>query len=91
MTGVSDDRPAVADPVTTSTGTTVSVVHGFAGLTVVCDNPAAPDDMRNCEVGRIIDGGFQPVAFCPFGLRPEVLRAIATFIETPTEEAAADG
>lgn len=66
---------------TTSTGTTVTVEDRPAGRVVVCDNPAAPDDMRHNEVGRIIAGGFQPAPFASWALSPEVLRIVADLAE----------
>lgn len=68
----------------TSTGTTVTVEERHGDSVVICDNPGAPDDMRHCEVGRIIDGSFQPASFCEFGLRPEVLRIVAGLVEGAT-------
>lgn len=71
------------DMVTTSTGTNVWVTtrEATGDRIVVLDNPAAPDDMRMCEAGRVIGGGFQPAPFAAFGLMPECLRAIADLIE----------
>ena len=37
--------------------------------------------MDGVEVGRVVDGTFQPVLFCPFGLSPGTLRALADLIE----------
>lgn len=71
--------------ITTSTGTIVSLKPSNDGpqpiLAVVLDNPAAPSDMRGVEVGRVVDGGYQPAMFAPWALRPEVLRAIADLID----------
>lgn len=67
--------------ITLSNGTTVTLRDSPEGLLVVLDHPAAPAAMRNHEAGRIIDGGFQPVPFALFGLRPETMRAIADLIE----------
>lgn len=68
--------------ITTDTGTTVRLedVHGHRS--VICDNPNAPDEFRHREVGRVIEGGFQAAPFSTFGMRPGVLRAIATLIES---------
>lgn len=67
---------------TTSTGTTITIEDGPGELRlVICDNPSAPADMRHCEVGRVVDGGFQPASFADWGLRPEALRIIADLIE----------
>ena len=66
---------------TTITGTTVTVEDRHDDRVAICDNPAAPDDMRNTEVGRIVDGGFQPAFMCAFALSPEVLRIIAELAE----------
>lgn len=83
--------------ITTSTGTTVTLTTRTFGTAVehldeterdtvvVLDNPAAPDDARHVEAGRIVfDGrGFQPVPFFPAALSVEVLRAIADLMEAP--------
>jgi len=67
--------------ITTPHGTTVRIEQHPTGALVILDHPAAPADMRNHEAGRIIGGGFQPAPFAEFGLRPDVLRAIADLIE----------
>ena len=83
--------------ITTSTGTTVTLSTCTLGTdverpdetefdtVVILDNPAAPDDARRVEAGRIVfDGhGFQPVSFFPAALSVEVLRAIADLMEAP--------
>lgn len=76
-------------PITTSTGTDVYVTTREAtrDRIVVLDNPAAPEDMRHCEAGRVIDGGFQPAPFAAWALRPEVLRAIADLIDPERADA----
>lgn len=66
---------------TTSTGSTVTIQHSERGPVVLLDHPDAPADLRHAEAGRIVECTFQPVAFCPFGLRPETLRAIADLID----------
>lgn len=66
---------------TTSSGSTVTVIPSDAGPLIVLDHPEAPEDLRNAEVGRVIEGSFQPAPFCVVGLRPEMLRAIADLIE----------
>lgn len=43
--------------------------------------------MDGCEVGRVIDGTFQPAPFCAFGLSPVTLRALADLIEQHEETA----
>ena len=72
--------------ITTSTGTTIRLEQRREtdpqSLVVILDNPAAPDDMRDNEVGRVIDGGYQPAMFAPWALRPEVLRGIADLIDS---------
>lgn len=83
--------------ITTSTGTTVTTEERHGDTVVILDNPEAPADMRNAEVGRITDGGFQPAMFGPWvALTAETLRAIAQAIDpacatapTPTERQAA--
>ena len=68
--------------ITTSTGTTVAIIQGPQGDSLVmANNPAAPPDLRDREVGRVIGGGFQPAMFAPWALTPETLRAIADLIE----------
>lgn len=70
--------------IATEHGTVVSVddAPDFDGAYAVrMDNPASPDDLRDAEVGRIIEGGFQPRPFAAVGFRPSALRAIATLIE----------
>ena len=67
--------------ITTSNGTTVATEVRHGDTVVILDNPEAPDGMRNCEVGRVIDGGFQPAAFCAWALSSETLRAIAQAID----------
>lgn len=71
------------DMLTTSTGTNVWITtrEATGDSIVVLDNPAAPDDMRCTEAGRVLDGGFQPAPFAAFGLTPETLRVIADLIE----------
>lgn len=74
--------------VTTSTGTNVWVAtrEATGDRIVVLDNPNAPEDMRMCEAGRVIDrAGFQPAPFAAWALTPEVLRAIADLIDTTGE------
>lgn len=66
--------------ITTPNGTTISLEQKGSDTLVILDNPAAPADMRNTEAGRIIPGGFQAAPFMDFGLRPDVLRAIADLI-----------
>ncbi|WP_152185115.1 hypothetical protein [Segeticoccus rhizosphaerae] len=74
------------DLITTSAGTNVWVTtrEATGDRIVVLDNPAAPDDMRMCEAGRVIDGGFQPAPFAAFALSPEVLLAIANILDQET-------
>lgn len=67
--------------ITTSHGTTIDVKETEHGTIVVLGNPAAPEDMRSIEAGRIINGGFQPAPFSFGAFRPEVLRVIADLIE----------
>jgi len=69
--------------ITTSTGTTVRIEERRDphSILVIADNPDAPADMRDRELGRVIKGGFQPAPFAPWGLSPETLRAIADLIE----------
>jgi hypothetical protein len=69
--------------ITTPSGTTVDVKQVDGLHVVILDNPAAPDDMRNVEAGRITEGGFQPAMLSAFGMSPTVLRAIADLIEQP--------
>lgn len=68
---------------TTSGGTTVRVVtHETTGdRVVILDHRDAPDDMRNTEAGRVLDGGFQPAPFVAWALTPNTLRAIADLVE----------
>lgn len=75
--------PDIAPMITTSTGTDVHVTtrEATGDRIIVLDNPNAPDDMRMCEAGRVIDGGFQPAPFVAWALSPEVMRAIATLID----------
>lgn len=67
--------------ITTDTGTTVTIAHKDGDTIVVLDHPDAPADMRHKEVGRILDGGFQPHPFATWGAMPATLRAIADLIE----------
>jgi hypothetical protein len=62
------------------TGTTVALVEKGGDTFVVLDHPAAPADLRNAEVGRMVEGTLQ-VPFVEFGLSPLTLRAIADLIE----------
>lgn len=72
----------MTDRHTTRTGTTISLAPQAGGYQiVVLDNPAAPPDMRHCEGGRVVDGGFQPAPFAAWALTPEALRIIADLIE----------
>lgn len=66
---------------TTSTGTTVTVRLLAGDWLVTFDNPNAPGHMRDLEVGRVVDGGFQPHPFAAFAITPETLRAIAELVE----------
>lgn len=63
--------------ITTTAGTTVQIVHRGGDARVYCDHR----DLRPCEVGRIVDGSFQPAPPAEWALRPAVLRAIAELIE----------
>ena len=68
--------------ITTSSGTTVDVQKIDGEQVIILDHPDAPEDMRNIEAGRIVEGmGFQPAPFALFALRPEVLRVIAGLVE----------
>lgn len=68
--------------ITTSTGATVRVDTIDEQTVIILDHPAAPDDMRNLEAGRIVEGmGFQPAPFAEYALRPEMLRAIADLVD----------
>lgn len=67
--------------ITTSSGTTISIVSSDGMQLVIADNPAAPEDMRNRELGRVIYGGFQPAPFAAWGMTTETLRAIADLID----------
>lgn len=66
---------------TTTGGTTISLLDSPAGRLVILENQEAPVDMRRIEAGRIGPVGFQPAPMAEFGMRPEVLRAIADLIE----------
>jgi len=67
---------------TLSTGGTVTYASGQGGIAlIILDHPDAPADMRNLEVGRVVEGGFQPAPFLAAGMRPETLRAIADLID----------
>lgn len=68
-------------PITTDTGTTITLARDSVNTLVILDNPAAPDDLRHAEVGRVISGAFQAIPFMTVALRPAVLRAIADLIE----------
>ncbi|NKY47982.1 hypothetical protein [Nocardia cerradoensis] len=70
-----------AQSITTDTGTIVSVAEKGGETLVLLDHPEAPDDMRNTEAGRIIDGGFQPYPFASWAATPSTLRALADLIE----------
>lgn len=67
----------MADSITTENGTEVGLRYVGAATVVVLSR----DDARTTEAGRIEGGGFQPVPFASFGMRPDVLRAIADLIE----------
>lgn len=72
--------------ITLSSGTTIRVeTTAHEKLSIILDNPGAPAEHRNAEVGRIIElegrHGFQPAPFSAYALTPEVLRAIAEIIE----------
>jgi len=67
--------------ITTDTGSTISLTDKGGETMVVLDHPDAPEGMRHCEAGRVIEGGFQPVPFAAYGLTPTALRAIADLIE----------
>lgn len=68
-------------------GTTIRIetVPGRDNLTsriVVIDNPNAPADVRNTELGRLVAPG--TIQFAPFlyvGLGPDSLRALTTLME----------
>lgn len=77
--------PEITDrTTTTSTGTTVTLAQRGDDTVGVLDHPGVPAEMRNNEVGRVIDGGFQPAMFAPWALMPPTLRAIADLIEENT-------
>lgn len=70
------------ESITTEHGTTV-VLDEFDRIFLA--HPDAPEDMRNLEAGRILNGGFQPIMFPQYALRPAVLRAIAELTELTKE------
>jgi len=70
--------------ITTSSGTTILLDTQGEDIVVIFENPSAPPDMRHAEAGRLVDGGFQPAPFAPWGLRPETLRALADLIDEVT-------
>lgn len=78
-------KPTIG-PISTTTGTDVWVTtrKSTGDRVVVLDHPQAPEDMRMCEAGRVIDGAFQPAPFAAFGLRAAVLRAIADLVDQET-------
>lgn len=71
--------------ITTPNGSTITIQKIGRHHLVILDHPDAPENMRNTEAGRILDGGFQPAPFPAFGLSPYVLRGIADLIETTRE------
>lgn len=70
--------------ITLSTGGTVRLAQRSGDTVIILDDPAAPEDLRNTEAGRIIMGGFQPAPFAAIAVRPETLRAIADLVEGVT-------
>lgn len=73
--------------ITTSTGTTISTAPSEHGPLIILDHPDAPNDMRLREVGRIVDGGFQPEPFAIWTVSPETLRGIADLIDAAHQAA----
>ncbi|MFE3052311.1 hypothetical protein [Nocardia sp. NPDC059239] len=71
--------------ITTDTGSIVTLTERDGDIVVLLDHPNAPADMRGVEAGRVIDGGFQPALFAPWGLTPPTLRALADLIEENTD------
>lgn len=70
--------------VVTAANTTLKVKRVEGDYRVFASNPDAPEDMREMEVGRIIDGGFQvsPLfGFSGAGFTPEALKALLLLIE----------
>lgn len=70
------------ESITTGHGTTV-VIDEFDRIFLA--HADAPEDMRNLEAGRVLNGGFQPIMFPQYALRPDALRAIATLTELTKE------
>lgn len=67
----------MTESITTENGTEVGLRYVGKSTVVVLSRADAPAT----EAGRIEGGGFQPVPFAEFGMRPDVLRAIADLIE----------
>lgn len=63
------------ESITTGHGTTV-VLDEFDRIFLAHGEVPEP-----IEAGRVLNGGFQPVAFPQYALRPDALRAIATLTE----------
>lgn len=77
--------------ITTSTGTTIHTAPSEHGTMIILDHPAAPDDMRCIEAGRIVEGGgFQPAPFAVWAASPETLRAIADLIDAQSQPDSCD-
>ncbi|PPF64560.1 hypothetical protein C5E11_03995 [Clavibacter michiganensis] len=76
----------MSNTITTSGGTTIGIEDEDGERVIVLKNEQAPADMRRTVAGRVIHGGFQPVLFAVWGLRPEVLRAIADLIDSEIEK-----
>lgn len=72
--------------ITTAAGTTIGIEDEDGERVIVLENEQAPVDMRRTVAGRVINGGFQPVLFAVWGLRPEVLRAIADLIDSENDQ-----
>lgn len=68
--------------ITTGSGTTVTL---DAEDRIFLAHPDAPEDMQRTEAGRVLNGGFQPIMFPQYALRPDALRAIAELTELTKE------
>lgn len=67
-------------------GTSISLVGPDSDITVVLDNPAAPDHLRNLTIGRIDRSrnrfGYQPAPQADWAVGSEVLRALARLMDS---------
>ena len=70
----------------TSTGILINLVtrRSTGDRVFIADRPYEPKDKRFVELGRIVEGHFQPINNSDYVMSPETLRIIASLIDEET-------